>query len=202
MLARINFLLSNSGQPGALARSQKYCEDALKVDPYYAEVYLLLGIIYEKNGRLAEASALYEKAFYCNPNLPEPMQRLEAANQRLGRANETGKAFERALVKYGDNLSVMVSVANLYFGRGEVQKALRIGERMIKLDPQNVNGYLVRAEANLRAKSFEPAWSDLQQAVMLDPKNIQAHILLGQLYQARGESDKARAEMDQVKELR
>ncbi len=184
--------------PEALETAREYAEAALKIDPYYAEVYHVLGLINERQGRLRDAAEMYEKAFFINPNLSEPMQSLENLFRKTGKPFETLKVFERALNRYGDNLIILERMSRLYLERGQIDKTLSIAEKMIVLDPALTAGYILRAEAYLRKANVDQAFSDLQQVIHLDPKNISAHLSLGRIYLIKKDPTRAREEFEQV----
>lgn len=181
MLAKVYFMMAESGRPEMLPRAKQQAEIALKIDPYYAEVYLLLGIINEKIGRPADAAPLYAEAFFVNPNLTEPMQRFEAVNRQLGRTAETLKVFEQVLARYGTNPVVLDRVAKLYLERGQTPAALKLADKMIRLEPKSTAGYLLRAEIYLKLNQSDKAKSDLQDVLMLDPLNQAAQALTKRL---------------------
>jgi tetratricopeptide (TPR) repeat protein/O-antigen ligase len=177
MLAKVYYMMAESGRPEMLSQAERQTEIALKIDPYYAEVYLMLGTLKEKTGRIAEAAPLYARAFFVNPNLTEPMQKFEAVNRQLNRANETVKVFEEALKRYGTNAVVLDRVARLYLERGQTEAALKLADRMIKLEPKATAGYLLRAEIYLKLGQPDKAKSDLQDVIMIDPLNQPAQEL-------------------------
>lgn len=106
MLARIYYFLSRGGSADDLAQAKSYAERSARIDPYYAEVFILLGMISEQNGGLDQAAALYEKALFLNPNLSESPQLLKNVNSRRGKTRETEEIFSRALKRFGSNINV------------------------------------------------------------------------------------------------
>ncbi|MDI6731781.1 MAG: tetratricopeptide repeat protein [Candidatus Margulisbacteria bacterium] len=198
ILAKIFLNFGMQNNPTALAEAQKDAEIALKIDPYYAEVYLLLGVIYEKKGNLNEAAKLFEEAFFINPTLAEPMQRMQDAYAKLGRPTETLAVLQRALNKYSDNLLIMDRVGRIYLLSGNKNDALNISNKMIAVNPKDPAGYILRAEIYLAQGNADRAFKDLQQVVFNDPKNTIAHNGLGNVYLMRGERQRAKEEFEQV----
>jgi tetratricopeptide (TPR) repeat protein len=181
MLSRIHLTLADVGNSESLGLAQKYAEIALKIDPYYAEVYYTLGIILEKREKYKEAAWNFEKAFLINPNLVEPMKSLEAVCHKDGKPAETLAVLERALKKYPENFVIMERVAKLYFEKGKIEETLKISEKMIKINPKSPSGYVLRAKISAKRGDVRLAFSDLQQAILNDPKNIDAHNELGRI---------------------
>jgi tetratricopeptide (TPR) repeat protein/O-antigen ligase len=198
MLSRIYFILYRMGDRRALENSQRYAEIALKIDPYYAEVYHILGLIYENQGRIKEAAWNMEKAFNVNPGLEASMQDLENLYRRMGKTGETIKVMDRFLEKYGESAAALERMARLYLELGKTEKTLEIAERIIKIDPKSSPGHILRAIVHGRRGQIDRAFSDLQTVVLNDPKNVVAHNELGRLYLMTGNKEKAREEFEGV----
>ncbi|MFC1510834.1 tetratricopeptide repeat protein [Candidatus Margulisiibacteriota bacterium] len=195
MLSKIYFMLKD------LAAAQKYSEIALKIDPYYAEVYLQLGEISEAQGQLDKAALNYERAFFVNPNLQAPMQRLEDLNKRVGKSAQSLKVFQKALDKFGDNLVVLEKVGRIYVERGRLAETLQLAKQMLRLDPKLPVAHILRAEVFIRQNKVAAAFSSLQDVLLTDPRNIEAQILLGRVYLLKGMRERAREEFEQVLRL-
>jgi len=195
MLSKIYLLLKD------LNTAEKYTDIALKIDPYYAEVYYTKGLISQARGNLDLAAQDYEKAFMINPNLDYVMQRLESMNKIAGRQAETRKAFEKALDKYDNYMPVLGMMTKLYIEDGKLDKALKLTERMIKIDLKNYSGYLMRGEVYLKSGRLEAAFSDFQQVAIKDPKNISAHLALGRYFLAKKDNQRAINEFEQALRL-
>ncbi len=106
MLSRLYLSLSDRGMPGASEKAWRNVEIALKIDPYYAEAYETKGALFERQGKLAEAAEMYEKAFTVNPNLTGPIQKIEELNRKLGRIGRAREIFEKAGRRFPDNIEI------------------------------------------------------------------------------------------------
>lgn len=201
LLAKIHLMLSRFGDRKMFFAAKKYAATALKIDPYYAEVYHLRGSIKETEGDFDEAAANYEKAFFVNPNLIESMRSLEMLNKKRGKPGETLKVFEKALKQYDDNLMVLERVGILYLEKGQVKKVLEIANKMISLDPENSGGYILRSMVYLRTGKVDQAFSDLQDILMKDPRNILARGQLARVYLVKGNKARAKEEFEQILRL-
>lgn len=198
ILSKIYYLLYKMGDQRALAQAQNHAEIAIKIDPYYAEVYHVLGLIYETQNRELDAIKRYKKAFFINPGLTQPMQSLEGLNKRLGRPGDTLKVFEEARRKYSTNLIILERVGRLYLSHGKVKESMGVAEDMIDIDPKSSPGYLLRAEINMKRGLNSKAFSDLQQVLIADPKNVMARNGLGRIYYLKGDHAKAKREFEQA----
>ena len=106
MLARLYLALGDHGQPGAFDNAWKNVEITLKIDPYYAEAYETKGALYERQGKLEEAAAMYEKAFAVNYNLLGSIQKIEELDRKLGRLDRARQIFDDMYRRFPDNIEL------------------------------------------------------------------------------------------------
>jgi tetratricopeptide (TPR) repeat protein len=137
MLARIYFIT------GDLKQARNYADTALIIDPYYAEVHHLLGMICEKEGNKQKAIEHYKRAVQLNPTLDQPIQSLS----NVTRSGDVLAVLEDTVDKYGYNPVILEKLARLYLSTGQKQKAQETAERIIELLPAGTTGYLLRDEA-------------------------------------------------------
>ena len=198
MLSKVYLMLADQGKEGALKQAESYADIALKIDPYYAEVYNARGMIYERQGKFKQAAQQYKKAFFVNPNLTEPMQRLENVYKILGTPAEALKIFDEALDRYGDNLTVLETAARLYLAGGKLDGVITLSGKMARINPKFSPAYVLRAEAFMQKGMLDRAFSDFQQVILNEPKNIDAHNGMGKIYLASGSVKRAKEEFEQV----
>jgi tetratricopeptide (TPR) repeat protein len=198
MLSRIYLMRYSEGEKESLKVAKTYADYALKIDPYYAEVYFNLGQIYEREGENGKAVVMYEKTFMLNPNLTEPLDKLEELNRLSGKPGETLKVLERARARYADNYTVLDKIAALLLEKKQFNDLMKVADQMIIIDDKNSAGYISRAEAYLGQNMLEKSFSDLQQVMVNDPGNIAAHSTLGKYYLIKGDRQKAKEEYQQV----
>lgn len=192
LLSKIYFSLND------LDRAGQNADIAIKIDPYYAEVYHLRGMVHERRGENALAAADYEKSFMINPSLQEPMFNLISLNRRVGKEADTLKVFDRALERYGNHWAVLETATKLYLQLGRIDMARKTAGDMVKFSPMHLPGYVLRAEVAMQQGRLTDAYADLQNVLMQDPKNSSARQTLGRLYLMQGQNQRARQEFEQV----
>jgi tetratricopeptide (TPR) repeat protein len=198
ILSKIYYILFRTGDKKALKQAQENALIAIKVDPYYAEVYNMLGLIYEAQGRNNEAAVNYERTFLINPNLTQAMVSLERVNDKRGKRGETLKSFEKAVARYPNYPVIAEKLAQLYLQKGQIREAIDLANTMLKDNPKSVQGLSIRAESYYKQRDIKNALSDYQQVLISDPKNINAHLKLGEIYFSKGNRAMARNEFEQV----
>jgi tetratricopeptide (TPR) repeat protein len=113
MLGRLNLVLYDRGKKAALEAAIKNNEIALKIDPYYAEAYETRGLIDERLGKMDEALAMYEKAFFVNYNLVSVIAKLEELGRRLDRVAEVRGILADMNQRFPDNIDIFKALERL-----------------------------------------------------------------------------------------
>jgi Flp pilus assembly protein TadD len=99
------------------------------------------------------------------------------------------EAFEQASASDPDNTVIRTNVSNAYqayatglVGAGNFSQAISLLERLLKLDPSNVQPYIQLGAYYLHEGLVNDAIYRLEDAIELAPGNIDAHFLLGEAY--------------------
>ena len=79
--------------PRVLQRAQELLQNALTLDPNFAEAYLQLGILYSAQTNYERATADYKKAIEAQPQLGEAHYRLAQAYKRTGEQEKAQQEF-------------------------------------------------------------------------------------------------------------
>jgi tetratricopeptide (TPR) repeat protein len=129
-----------------------------------------------------------------------------------GRSDEVNKAIEEykmALNDDPDSSELNIGLANLYFLVGRVHDAEVTARAMLKNSPNDIDAHRLLGRIYLRelgqadngVSSTSPSGNVLDQAiaefqkiVALQPKSVEDHMVLGQLYTVKHQPDKAEAE--------
>jgi tetratricopeptide (TPR) repeat protein len=92
---------------------------------------------------------------------------------------------QSALIKYLEG--------NIYFSKGDLEKARQSLEGAIEKSPNLLAAYSVLARVYMRQGKLEEAVSQYQRIVEKNPKNLSAYMALGTIYDYKGEGAKAQA---------
>ncbi|MFA6170585.1 MAG: O-antigen ligase family protein [Candidatus Margulisiibacteriota bacterium] len=194
MLAKVYLVQYDQGNKAKLGDAYRMCEIGVKIDPYYAEIFQLTGMIWERRGDKLKAAQMYQKTFMINPNLGDAMLAME----KVAPPEFTRRAFRQLFDKYKDRYNVLEKLGTYYLGRGEVEKALDLSRRLMRIEPNRVSGYLLAGEIYFSKNDLKSAQKAFEQVVFFDPKNVSAHQGLGAVYLKQGDRIKARVEYEQV----
>jgi tetratricopeptide (TPR) repeat protein len=150
-----------------------YYQQALRINPDYAEVHYNLGIVLAQVGRVPEAIAQYEQALRIKPDYAKAYNGLGLALKRMGRVSEAAGQYEQALRINPDYPEALNDLAWILATRpltesGNTVRAVELAERACKLSGNRVANYLdTLAAAYAAAGRFDDAIGTAQKATEL-----------------------------------
>jgi len=143
-----------------------------------------LGVVYEDQGRHAEAIVAEERAVAIDPTSPEAHLNLARSYDHLGDYPKAAALYERGLALGAAYAPIVLPrLARLYVRLGEFDRAVALGRRAITLNPRSAyaNAVLGLAYAALgRRADAETAW---HTALDLDASSEGGRIAAEQLGQ-------------------
>jgi lipoprotein NlpI len=173
--------------------------EAIRLNPKYADAYNSRGIAWRVKGEYDRAIADYNEAIRLDP------KDADACYNRANAWSDKGD-LDRAIADYGEAIRLNPKYTDFYYSRGiawrdkgDLDKAIADYNEVIRLDPKDATAYFNRAIANFFAGSPPKALADFHQASELDPKDAYAALwldivnrrsnLTGHLAQATGQLD-------------
>lgn len=158
----------DKGTVAGMKAAREHFEEAVKLDPEFAEPYIDLAWT------------------YLNPGLNPGMGQAESAELR------------RPLIEQALDLDPMLPRAHSALGyvlraEGKEKESTESFARAIELDPNNAEAYAGLGSNAFRAADFEKSLSYHQKAAELDPQENQYQIYLANAYWSVAQSEKALA---------
>jgi tetratricopeptide (TPR) repeat protein len=196
-----------------LARAYAKKRVARQAEPLYREVLraepdngaALMGLVdlSLSMGSYAEAEKLLDGALARDPNDLQALSRKGILKSRMGRPNEALEPLERVAQQAPQMFEARAEYAFLLF-RGDPANADRCLAAMADIltsEPRQVlalhyRGICLYAKGN-KARALE----SFKQAVAVDPQFAAAYFSLGELYEAEGKKDDARAAYEAAAKL-
>ena len=143
-----------------------------------------LGVVYEDQGRHAEAIVAEERAVAIDPTSPEAHLNLARSYDHLGDYPKAAALYERGLALGAAYAPIVLPrLARLYVRLGEFDRAVALGRRAITLNPRSAYAHAVLGLAYAalgRRADAETAW---HTAVDLDASSEGGRIAAEQLGQ-------------------
>ncbi|MEK6987711.1 MAG: tetratricopeptide repeat protein, partial [Candidatus Thermoplasmatota archaeon] len=154
--AQGDVLVSQGRAEGALP----YYEAALRLDPKAKVVWERKGDAHATLGQRQEAIRAYVQAVNLDPDDVEGYARLVAllpedadmwvrkgdAHRRRQEWDEANASYDRALRVATDRKDALEGKAQLYLASGQTEKAVRVLDRLLQIDPSDPDAWKVRGD--------------------------------------------------------
>ena len=101
-------------QRGDWQKAEEVYLKIIKKGGLHSSVFLNLGDLYQRSGRLREAISLYEQAVSINPDLPHAHMKLGALLKELGDLDRARKEIMHALSLEPHNPRTLLNVMSVY----------------------------------------------------------------------------------------
>jgi tetratricopeptide (TPR) repeat protein len=157
---------------------------------------------------LPGAIAAFRKAIAVDPNLPgihfELAEALHGSDSQADRAAAEHE-YTIALEKNPHEVQAAVRLGDLQAGRGDLDSAAKLYERVLGQQPKNADALVGLARVYSEKNENEKALPLLQQVLAEDPTNMLAHFRLSALYRKMHRPDDAKrelAEYEKYKEIK
>lgn len=171
--------------------SFKYLDDALRIDPYYARAYFLKGMCFKENGDTNLAISSFRTCIEQDPEYFHAYMQLGSimAEQNNPMAIDY---YSNAIRVNGTMVEAYYGLAYFYQEHGNPEKAIRVYEDLLKIDPRNGPtkhniGYVYLFKFNDPGKSV----SYFTDAILDDQKLVNAYYHRGYAYEKLGKKDLA-----------
>lgn len=158
------------------------------------------------NAALASANFLpafraFDAALAINPNFAPALWGRAEADRRFGNNEKARKAFQNILERDPKNPRALQSLRQLDTDFSRWPEAEDLQRRIIAADPHAAaSAYATLGDIFMRAGDLQQAREALQQCLVHDPYNFQAHIGLGQIFTAQMKWGEARQNLEFIRQ--
>lgn len=142
-------------------------DQALKLDPKYADGYKNRGAAYGLLGRNQQALDDFSQALKLSPQSIDAYVNRALVNINLQRMQDAFKDVEEALSLDPTHIKSHLLRAQIFLSQGRVQDGLREYDVILRINPKEPMAYLNRGEVYLYLRDNAAAKRDLNQACQL-----------------------------------
>ena len=186
------------GRAGRIPEAIEHLEQALRINPDYADARCNLGAALGRAGRIPEAIAQYEQALRIEPDFAEAHYNLGVALCRVDRLTEAIGQFEQALQIKPDYADAHNNLGAALVRAGRLEEAIGQLEEALRIDPHRAEAHNNMGIAWWKAGKTQEAIEHWKRALRVDPNFADAHYNLGMASEASGEIEEAIRQYDQV----
>ena len=149
---------------GELAQARVLCEEGLSRKAGHAPLWNCLGEIATLEGDAARARQLFDKAYSEAPEYIDALFNRANMDYRLGRSEEALTDFALCVRKDENFTAAIFNLAIIRLERGEGASGRRDIERLLRLEPDNIEALHLLGRLHLIANEFRSAREAFQEA--------------------------------------
>jgi protein O-GlcNAc transferase len=175
-------LIAEGNRAEDAGRPRDACEQyrkAVALAPAYAKAHLNLGIGLEAAGQPDAALASYERALEIDRGEPYANYNLAKLLHGRGDSERAERLLRAAFVRKPDFAEAEVVIADLYESHGKLAEATAALERALRQRPEWPGALFNYAVVLQKAKRLPEAEAALRRAIAVDPGQVAAYGLLG-----------------------
>lgn len=143
--------------------------EAIRVDPSYADAHYNLGTAFEQKREVNQAIDQYQQAIRLNPDYAEAYNNLGFALGQSGQPDQAIRQFEQAIRLKPDYAQAHNNLGNAFLNQGRLDEAVPQFQQAIHLDPNYVQAHNNLGAALGRKGQLDEAIVEFQKAIRLDP---------------------------------
>jgi len=164
---------------------------AIKLNPDYAEAYTNRGILHLKNDRYNLAYNDFEQAIRLNPKDPASHINKALIHSRRGEYEMSLRTFDRALEVSPNFYRIHFARALVFKEMKKFDSAFRDFNQSLRQLPSFWEGYYERGRLFKATKVYDRAINDFEQAIKLNPHFVKAYKSRGLIYALSSKFDLA-----------
>ena len=193
--AEAHYFIANAlREMGANNAAVNSYRQAIQLQPDFVEALSNLGAALSSLGETQEAARLLNKANALRPNTSEIILNMGRVLQRDGRLDEALEKYQRALLLAPDSVKIIGKLADTLEKANRLEEAQALIDRELPHAPDNPDLIIPAANLAQRAKKTDEAIA-LFESVMNQELDLETagdvHLQLGQLYDRKGDVDRA-----------
>jgi tetratricopeptide (TPR) repeat protein len=175
---------------GDVMKAEGVFKDALAAYPADRNIYTQAVVFYAQANRFADVEAVLKNAQDKSPDDPAPSLILVDLYTSKNRAVDARKLLIDTKQKFPKNVDVAAKLA-LNFMQDQPDQARVEIEQIIKTDPKNPTGYVLRGELQFLLGQYNEAEDTLGKPPAVDSPFPQVHFFLGNIALRKNQSDQA-----------
>jgi len=164
---------------GKVLEAIGHYEQALRINPDYAEAHNNLGVILMRQGELPQAIGHFEQALGLVPGFADAHYNLGIALGRQGKLLEAISHWEQALRINPDHAEAHNNLGAALMGQGNLPEAIDQCEQALRIKPDFAEAHNNLGAALMGQGNLPEAISQYEQALRIMPDYVDAHNNLG-----------------------
>jgi tetratricopeptide (TPR) repeat protein len=147
----------------------EYLNNAIKLQPDYADAYLSRGIAYDNLRQHQRAVEDFNEAIRLKPDLAYAYNNRGNVYRQIGQHQRAIEDFNEAIRLKPDNSSAYNNRGLIYANLGQYQRAIEDYNKAISLKPDYTGVYSNRGNVYRQIGQYQRAIEDFNEAIRLEP---------------------------------
>ncbi len=169
------------------------CEQAIVLQPSWAQAYVTLGNVRQAQGQIDAAIRSYTQALELDPNLAQAHANLGSMFYKQGLLDQAITCYRQALSLKPDFAAVYLNLAKVFRQQGNEPEAKICEQKAGGSQPQLPSGNFLFHQGNLFLEQGKlgEAMNCFNQAITLEPNLAEAYCQIGMILRYQGEPKQA-----------
>jgi tetratricopeptide (TPR) repeat protein len=176
---------------GQIDEAIRQYQEAIRLNPGYAEAHNNLGAALLGKGQTDEAIRQYQEALRLKPDYANAHSNLGIALARKGQIDEAIRQYQEAIRLKPDHVDAHNGLGVALDKKGQTDEAIRQLQEAIRLKPDHADAHYNLGVACYQQGRADEAIRQFQKALRLKPDHAQAHNNLGVALGLKGQTDEA-----------
>jgi tetratricopeptide (TPR) repeat protein len=186
---------------GRMDESIREIQEAVRLNPDFAEPYCNLGRAYAAKGQVAEAMACYQKALEVRPDYVAAHNSLGSLLLQKGQVGQVMIHCQKALELEPDNVTARNNLGFAFSLMGRLDEAAAQLQKVVEIQPDNEVAQNNLGSVLLRMGRVDEAIGHFHSAMKLQPNSAETHNNLAGALFSRGQMDEAIHEFQEAARL-
>jgi len=184
-----------------LVKAEGISQRILSLSPKNHAAFYRMGIIRRTQKRDQDAILFFENALLEDPDAMNPISQIVSIYLGDKRPQKAIDLVTQQITLAPKNPRLYALQGRLYGGLGQLEKAEENFKKAILTDSLFMDSYIDLASLYFEEKKFDQGIAELEKALKINPKYVQAYMLKGKINDNLGHFEEARAAYEKVMEL-
>jgi len=177
---------------GRIPEADEAFHGLLRVSPGNAEAHYWIGMLRVRKGDRLEAKAEFDTAATLAPTFFEPINQLALLELADGKGDAAAARVKKQIDAAPTSAPLYDLLGLVNSARNDVPGAEAAFLKAAQLDPRLAEPHLRLADLYMNAGKYDDALPQALETLRLDPNNTRAMMVVGTVYQQKGDAAKAR----------
>jgi putative PEP-CTERM system TPR-repeat lipoprotein len=166
-----------------------------------ARVQGLRGAVFLLENRTAEARRAFEEALRLEPTSIDALAGLVSLDVSAKQIAAARARVDARLAKSPADPALLALAAQVQAAAGDNAAAVRLWQRVIEVDPDNLRGYEMLGRFYMGQNQLEPARAQFEALATRQPNNVGAHTMVALLLGAQNRQAEAQRRYERILEI-